>query len=429
MKQTKGKVLKRSAVIIMAVMALLAIPVIWYFSVDWVTLPEDAPSAQQLYRAEFQNPADEAFISLKEAQQLQKFPGLTVAIAYQGTLLWSGAVGYADVEARTPATIDSQFRIGSTSKAVTATAIARAVAAGKLALDTPISEYHRVLPNPKWAALTLRQLLSHTAGLPGYGENTDLIGVWHTLIKQKHFPDVDDSLALFDQAELQYPAGQNFLYSSFDVNLASSVLQHATQQPFLNYLNAAVAEPLQLKSLQAADQPYAQQVKFYQQLSNKQVKPHWPVNLSQKWAGGGLAATSKDLAMLGMAWLNPEFIPHNIQQQFWTRQLLSNGDVNPQNYALGWRVSRRNFFYCDDKALLSKELTWIHHGGVSDGAQSWLVVYPEYQLVLAMNTNTVKENYCDFAGQAAAIVRPFMRQIAPELFVNEGLRQRSDDLQ
>ena len=80
------------------------------------------------------------------------------------------------------------------------------------------------------------------------------------------------------------------------------------------------------------------------------------------------------------------------------------------------------FFYCDDKALLSKELTWIHHGGVSDGAQSWLVVYPEYQLVLAMNTNTVKENYCDFAGQAAAIVRPFMRQIAPELFVNEKYR-------
>lgn len=416
MKQILRMIVKRLLSFILVGLVLLTIPVVWYFSVGWQSLPQQVPSTQQLYSPAFRRAADEAFTALKQAQQQQSFPALTVSVAYQGQVLWTGGAGYADVEAKIAVNSESQFRIGSSSKAVTATAIARAVAKGQLNLDAPISRYQPNLPNSLWEQFTMRQLLSHTAGLPGYDENTDLSGVWHTLLKQKHFSDVDEALYLFDQAELQYPPGQNFLYSSFDVNIASSVLQHATQRPFLSYLAAEVTMPLQLTSLKAADEPYLHQVQFYQQQSNKRIKAHWPVDLSQKWASGGLAASSKDLAKLGMAWLDPEFIPKAVQQQFWTKQALSNGEMNPQNYALGWRVSRRNFFYCDDAHPLSKELTWVHHGGVSDGAQSWLVIYPEYQLVLAMNTNTVTEDFCTFAGQAAAVVRPFMRQVAPELF-------------
>ncbi len=412
------RMLRGFGLFILAVFSLIGLGVFGYFSLGWQSIPTSVPSNNQLYQPLFLDAAAHALQAMQQAQQQQQLPALTAAVGYRGQLIWTGAVGYADVAQGQAATERSQFRIGSTSKAVTATALARAVAAGQLDLDAPISSYHRALPNPLWQRFTVRQLMSHTAGLPGYEQNTDWLGAIRTLHKQHHYADVDDSLDLFDSAKLMYPAGEQFLYSSLDVNLASSVLQHAVKRPFLDYVATEVSMPLQLSSLKAAGEKDPAQVQFYQQRSDGQIKPHWPVDLSQKWAGGGMAASSQDLVRLGMAWLDPQFIPSHIQQQFWTKQRLNNGEMNPQNYALGWRVSQRNFFYCDEKNTLNKEIIWIHHGGVSDGAQSWLVIYPQYQLVLAMNTNTVKENYCDFAGQAAAIVRPFMQQIAPELFTN-----------
>lgn len=392
------------------------VPIVAYFTVGWLSIPTAPPTIQRLENQNFAEAATQALQALQQAQASQQLPALTVAVMYQGKLAWAAGSGYANLETLQPVTLQSQFRIGSTSKAVTATLLARAVALGKVELDAPIQRYHAQLPNSAWHNLTLRQLMSHTAGLPGYEQNDDWRGVWQTLVKQKTYQDVDQTLELFDEASLQYPAGEGFLYSSFDVNLASSVLQHAFKQPFLTALAEQVTEPLQLPSLRAATDVYPSQVEFYQQKADGSVKPHWSVDLSQKWAGGGLAASSRDLAQLGAAWLDPEFIPAAVQQQFWTVQRLKNGEKNEQNYGLGWRVSQRAYLYCDQANPLSKELRYIHHGGVSDGAQSWLVVYPDYQLVVAMNTNTVKEDYCDFAGQAAAIVKPFLRQLDPSLF-------------
>ncbi len=388
-----------------------------YWFHDWTGLPQVPATPgpqQQLVKPGLEPVAAQAQQALYQSRAQQQLPALTAAVIWQGELLWAGAAGFADVTKQQPATIHSQFRIGSSSKPVTATAIARALQVGILELDQPIRHYMAQLPNPAWGDFTLRQLLSHSAGLPGYEQNSDWVGVWRTLIKQHRYTDVMASLALFDQAKLQGPPGQAFLYSSFGINLASAVLQSAVRQPFLNYLQTEITVPLGLPSLLAAEVPYPQQVQFY--ISNgQQVKPHWPVDLSQKWAGGGLAASSVDLAKLGAAWLDPAFVSPDIQQQFWTPQQLSSGEVNEQNYALGWRVTERDFLFCDKENKLTQPIRYIHHGGVSDGAQSWLVVYPELQLVLAMNTNTVKDNYCDFAGQAAAIIRPFLRYIAPEL--------------
>lgn len=393
----------------------IAIPVLWYLSIGWQQIPDEVPSTQQIYQQEFSSAADKAFASLQQSRAQQQMPALTAAVAWQGKLLWAGAAGYADIDSKRAASTQSQFRIGSTSKSVTATAIARAVAAGTLNLDVPIRQYKADLPNPAWQNMTLRQLLSHTAGLPGYEQNDDWRGLVQSLLKQRHFADVDDGLQIFDQATMQYQPGHGFLYSSFDVNLASSVLQSASQTPFLDYLQQQLSVPLQLKSLGAADLPHPEQVTFYQS-KNGQVKPHWPVDLSQKLAGGGLAASSVDLVTIGSAWFDPAFIPPQLQQEFWTPQRLADGSMNPQNYALGFRRTEHGNLFCDKDNPLQRKIRYIHHGGVSDGAQSWLVIYPDYQLVLAMNTNIVKEDYCDFALQAAEILRPFLRQIDPSLF-------------
>lgn len=411
--------MKKILISLLGIIFVAALVLAGYWFSGWLALPDKVPQQSEVYQQDFGNAAEKAMAELVLAQQQQQLPAVTAAVAWRGQLVWVGAAGYADLANQTAATVHSQFRIGSTSKAVTATALARAVAAGEIDLDSPISQYMPQLPNPAWQNFTLRQLMSHTAGLPGYAENTDRIGAIRTLLKQRDFPDVIDALALFDDSELLFSPGTDFHYSSFDVNLASAVLQSAMQQPFLQYLQQEVSEPLQLNSLSADNDTVdalANRVSFYI-THDGYAKKHWPVNLSQKWAGGGLIASSADLAKLGSAWFNPDFIPAAIKQEFWTPQQLSSGEVNEQFYALGWRHFSQDALFCDKQNPLSRNISYVHHGGVSDGAQSWLVLYPELQLVVAMNANTVKENYCDFAGQAARITRPFLQQIAPDWLV------------
>ncbi|WP_372628219.1 serine hydrolase domain-containing protein [Arsukibacterium sp.] len=407
--------MKKILLSLFGLVLVAGVAILGYWFSGWMPLAVTVPQQNEVYAQEFGQAAEQAMAELVLAQQEQQLPAVTAAVAWRGKLIWAGAVGYADVATNQAVSINNQFRIGSTSKAVTATSLARALAAGHIDLDSPISRYMADLPNPAWQHFTLRQLMSHTAGLPGYQQNTDRVGAIRTLLKQRNYTNVEHALTVFDGSELLFSPGDGFHYSSFDVNLASAVLQHAVKQPFLQYLAESVSTPLQLHSLSAdyADRLLPDRVSFYHTYDGY-AKQHWQVNLSQKWAGGGLIASSADLAKLGSAWFNPEFIPAALQQEFWTPQVLNSGEVNEQRYALGWRHFSQDYLFCDKENRLSHSISMVHHGGVSDGAQSWLVLYPDLQLVVSMNTNTVKENYCDFAGQAARITRPFLRKIAPD---------------
>ena len=73
--------------------------------------------------------------------------------------------GRANREDREPVTVDTVFKIGSVSKQFIATAVMLLVRQGRISLDDSISNYFDDLP-PPWKSITIRQLLSHTAGLP-----------------------------------------------------------------------------------------------------------------------------------------------------------------------------------------------------------------------------------------------------------------------
>jgi CubicO group peptidase (beta-lactamase class C family) len=73
--------------------------------------------------------------------------------------------GRANREDREPVTVDTVFKIGSVRKQFIATAVMLLVRQGRISLDDSISNYFDDLP-PPWKSITIRQLLSHTAGLP-----------------------------------------------------------------------------------------------------------------------------------------------------------------------------------------------------------------------------------------------------------------------
>ena len=71
-----------------------------------------------------------------------------------------------------PVTPDTIFQSGSLGKMFTATAVMLAVQQGKIGLDDPVSKYLPGTP-PGWSPITVRQLLTHTSGIPNYGQDFD----------------------------------------------------------------------------------------------------------------------------------------------------------------------------------------------------------------------------------------------------------------
>lgn len=251
-------------------------------------------------------------------------PALSAAVGFGWSVLWSEAIGFADVAAEAPANRETRYRIGSTSKAVTATLTGKLVEEGVVAWDEPIATYKSDLPEA-WRALTLRQLHSHTAGIPGYENNRDWVGLWRSWRRDKHYDDVADALSEFDEAPLIYAPGTGFHYSSFDVVLASAVLQAAARQPFLELLHARVLAPLSMDATEGDSESAANRATFYDRAGDGQVRRSRFVDLSGRYASGGLIATSSDLVKLGASYLTHALLSAETVTAMWTPQRLADG--------------------------------------------------------------------------------------------------------
>jgi CubicO group peptidase (beta-lactamase class C family) len=105
--------------------------------------------------------------------------------------------------------------------------------------------------------------------------------------------------------------------------------------------------------------------------------------------------------------MDPEFIDPETRKVMWTPQVLTSGEVNEQRYAHGWR------FYADGVHPWdpTRVLPYAHHGGVSKGAMSWLVVYPDYDLSVAVNINTRATTFSEFSEIEDRITALFVDRI------------------
>lgn len=391
---------------IIAVIAWYAFPAYQFFvyqkgapypSVGLLDLPASGPAHQTVSDGVDVQAARAALQALSEHRVQIQAPGISAAVAIGGEVVWTGVAGWADIEDKRPVTPATQFRMGSTSKALTATALARLVQDGRIDLDTPISAYVENLPNAQWRTLTPRQLASHMAGLPDYKENRDWVGLYHTMALRKHYANVFDSLEVFDGSPLLFESGTRFHYATYNTVLLSAVMAAAAGKPFATLISEEVTGPLGMAST-APDPiaPAATMATFYWR-KGEQFKPWRRVDLSHRLAGGGFIATPRDLAALGSAWLDNSFIHLSTREVFWQPQQLRSGEVNEERYALGWRIHGGDDYIAKN----------ANHGGVSRGAQSWLMVIPEYQMSVAVMINATTDEFWDFAKVAVKLVDIF----------------------
>lgn len=294
-------------------------------------------------------------------------PGLALAVAVDGKLVYSESFGYADLEERVPVWPTTKFRIGSISKPLTSVALMQLVEAGKIDLDAPVQKYVPAFPD-KGAVITVRMVAGHLAGIRHYKDDEFLI--------QKHYANISEALKIFENDPLVAPPGTKFSYSSYGFNLISAVIQSAAGEDFLPYMQRNVFNRMGLvhTTPDQNTQIIEQRSRFYELPKDGAVENAEYVDNSYKWAGGGFLSTPEDLVRFGTALLHPGVLNAQSLKIMFTPQKTNSGQ--PIEYGIGWFIRKSK----------SGKLVYEHSGG-SVGGTSQLIFYPESHIVVALTTN------------------------------------------
>jgi serine beta-lactamase-like protein LACTB, mitochondrial len=294
-------------------------------------------------------------------------PGLSLTVAVDGKVVYSEGFGFADLEERAPAWPTTKFRIGSISKPLTAVGLMELVQAGKVDLDAPVQKYVPSFPE-KGSPITVRMVAGHLAGIRHYKDDEFLM--------QKHYDNVLDALKIFENDPLVSAPGTEFHYSSYGFNLLSAVIESASGEKFLDYMQRHVFDAYGLVHT-TPDQNsriVEERSRFYEKEKDGTLENAPYVDNSYKWAGGGFLSTSEDLVRFGTAMLQPGILKQAALQEMFTPQRTKSGKLT--EYGIGWSVRKSN----------SGKLVYEHSGG-SVGGTSQLIVYPETHVVVALVTN------------------------------------------
>ncbi len=310
-------------------------------------------------------------------------PGVSVAVAFHGKVVWSEGFGVADLEHSVPVTPLTKFRIGSVSKPVTAADMGLLIEAGKIDLDAPIQRYVPDFPEKRWP-ITVRQVAGHTAGIRHY--------VGDEFLSDRRYADVTTSLEIFEDDPLLFEPGTRYSYSSYGWNLVSAVVESASGVGFLSFMRDNVFEPLGMRHSLAGhtDSIVDHRAGFYERNEQGTVlnAPH--VDNSYKWAGGGFLSTPEDLIRFGTAHIGPGVLEEGALSSMFRSQVLTCGTET--GYEVGW------FSVINEKGERI-----IHHGGGSVGGTAMLFVNRDTGLVVAASGNLTGGPIRDMAPRIADV--------------------------
>jgi len=233
------------------------------------THASEVPSVSTMLSAKSNEAADlndvaqlTAFIDgiMKVHMDSFKIPGAVISVVKDGKSLFSKGYGHSNIEDGTlvdPKT--SLFRIASTTKLFTWTAVMQLVEQGKIDLDTDVNTYLKTVKIPKTypQPITMRHLMTHTAGFEeggvGYQITTDI----------KKLPvSISETLAKHMPARVR-PAGEMMSYSNYGAALAGLIVEEMSGIPYNNYIQKNIFDPLEMKyatvqePVPASLEPYA----------------------------------------------------------------------------------------------------------------------------------------------------------------------------
>jgi CubicO group peptidase (beta-lactamase class C family) len=313
-------------------------------------------------------------------------PGVAVALAAKGEIVYSATYGFADLEMSVPVTSRTLFRTASVLKPMTATAVMMLAVDGDIDLDESIQVYCPAYPEKRWP-VTPRELIAHAGGVRP--------SVLADVFNREHYGSVAEALTRFAGDSLVAQPGTSTTYSNAGYTLLACAIEGASGVSYDGYMRDHVFDPAGMTDTRR-DNSFAvipERARAYM-LRTEQNTEEWmglwqPRHLSDteigvpfnadpvdpSWApgAGGYLTTPVDLVRFASALMDGQLLSADYVASIAEPYRLSNGESVPRSH--GWILGDFNGH------------TTLSNLGSDWNGSSALWVLPADSLAIAVSTN------------------------------------------
>ena len=282
-----------------------------------------------------------------------------VLVAEDGKIIYKEAFGQANREWNIPNTTETKFMIGSVSKSLTAMLTLIQVQKGLISLDKTVADYLPEFKNKPAGIVTIRQLLSHTSGIPNY----DIIKDFFPRISRQYF-ERDDYIKIYADSALAFTPGSKYNYSSWGYFTLGHIIEKVTGKSYATAMKNDVYDKLGMKN---SGSYYHTQV-VNRRATGYDYSPGGYLSAdfrdqSNTMGTGDIYSTVEDLFKFHLGITN-----HSILNKELTDAMLTPG-IKPADYGFGW--FNKNFKYTDADSIAVN-----FHLGMTEGFISFFLRIP-----------------------------------------------------
>jgi CubicO group peptidase (beta-lactamase class C family) len=295
----------------------------------------------------------------------------SVLVARGGRIVYQHAFGYANLEWKIPNDLQTKFEIGSMTKQFTALLVLQFVNEGRIKLDGHVADYLPYYRKDTGNRITVRQLLSHTSGIPNF---ISAPGFLDGPASRTTY-NVKDFARKYCSGDLEFEPGARFHYSNSGYFLLGAVLEQVSGISYEQLLKDRIFRPVGMN-----DSGYAHsetiiphRASGYQRSSNGLQNARF-YDMSIPFAAGALYTTVGDLFLWDQALYGEQLLPANV------RELLFK--PNLENYGFGWGI------LIPEPGSPNAGETVLMHGGAIFGFQSVIERIPKQKELIVLLDNT-----------------------------------------
>ena len=323
---------------------------------------------------------------MKTYHEYNMFDG-AVLVAENGKVVYKGAFGLANREWNIPNSTDTKFMIGSVSKPITAILMLIQVQKGLVDLDKTIADYLPSFSKKNGSRITIRQLLSHTSGMPNY----DIIKDFFPKISRQNFSR-EEYIKLYMDSALVFEPGSSYYYSSWGYFTSGYIMEKVTGKSYSQLMKEDIFDKLKMNGSGSY---------FHTQIVPKRATGY-DYSLgdltsadfrdqSNTMGTGDLYSTVEDLFTLHMAISNGTLLNKKLTEEMFTP------GIRPWRYGFGW--FNQNFKYSPDDSVFAN-----YHLGMTEGFLSFMIRIPSSNSLVVFLCNSSPTHFFGIAGNLIKVL-------------------------
>jgi len=311
--------------------------------------------------------------------ELRQFNG-SALVAEKGRVILRKGYGMANMEWRIPNAPDTKFRIASNTKQFTSLLIMQLVSEGRVGLDDKITKYLPTYRKDTGDKITVRNLLTHTSGIPEYGNNKP---EWTEKGRDPH--SVADFVREYAAGDLEFEPGTQFRYTNSGYVLLGAIIEAVTGKAYEEVLQERIFGPLGMKDsgYDHAETVIRNRAGGYR-LTPDGYRNATYLDMSNLYAAGAIYSTVDDLFKWDRALYTDKLLDEAHRKVMWTPVR--------NRYAFGEVVGKMTLH--DGKT----EVSFIAHDGGTAGFHAVQLRMPDSQDLVLLLDNASDDKSVDQLG-------------------------------